>query len=1048
MTRARPTAAARGTLLTTVLGSLLGSTVMGGAFSQAAQAQEVIEGGGSETVIGGGGGTQPSPWNVGADLTIGDNGTGELIITDGGGVASTTGRVSMGDAGTVTVDGLNSTWDLLNSPLYVGVIGTGTLNITDGAIVENASAYMGDEPGSFGIVNVDGANATWANSGGLVVGSRGNATLNIRNTGDVTNTTSRIGDREGSVGSVLVDGAGSTWTSTGSIYIGDQGSGTLTVTNQGAVVSNSAIIGASEAGNGQASVDRGTWNIVSSLDVGNDGEGRLDISGGGAVANGNAIVGSAATSSGIVNVSDLGSVWSSSLLIIGESGIGEVSITNGGTVSSAVGVLGLESDGSGIVTVNGATWNNGTNLRVGNSGSGTLNISDGGSVNSSASFVAAAAGGTGEVTIDGAGSNWTTSGNHSIGWQGDGTLTLSDDGRITAGSGLVTLANAAGATGTLNIGAGAAAGIVDANTVDGRAGTAVINFNHDNGEYFFTGDGTVAGTNITITGSTAVNQIGTGTTVLRGTNSYSGGTTVTNGTLRNTGVVGDVLVNGGTFGGDGTADMVTVNSGGTLAPGNSIGVMTAASAEFGAGSFLDVELNDGGNTAGINNDLLNVAGTVTINGGTVSVTPENGSDDGTTYSPNTVYTIITAGSGVNGTFDSGTPTDDYAFLDFGLNYDANNVYLTSLVPVTSFCLSEATPNQCATGDGVFTLGAGGLFTAVLNLSDEEAGAALDVLSGENHASTRTALVEDSRFPREAALDRARTAVRAVAAGGQPPAHRRISDSLAFWGEGFGSWANWNGDRNTAELDRSIGGFFLGADAEVHQDFRLGVFGGHDSARFKLNRRSSSASADTAHLGVYGGAEFGKLGLRFGSSYAWHDIGTVRSVAFTGFSETLSSSYKARTSQVFGEAGYRFDYGTARLEPFARLAYVRLSTDGYSESGGEAALTASRRSAETTYSAIGLRAENGFDFGGAPAKLSGSAAWRRAFGDKTPITTHAFAGGENFSITGAPLARDVLTLVLGGSVTVTPNTTLGLSYSGQFDSRFSDQGLRANFALRF
>ena len=138
--------------------------------------------------------------------------------------------------------------------------------------------------------------------------------------------------------------------------------------------------------------------------------------------------------------------------------------------------------------------------------------------------------------------------------------------------------------------------------------------------------------------------------------------------------------------------------------------------------------------------------------------------------------------------------------------------------------------------------------------------------------------------------------------------------------------------------------------------RLGFFGGYDNSSFKVNSRTTSATADTLHLGAYGGTEFGPLGVRAGASYAWHDIDTTRSVAFTGFAENLSGSYTARTAQIFGEAGYRFDYAATSLEPFANISYIQLSSDGYSETGGSAALKAGRQTMDSTFTNFGLRAE--------------------------------------------------------------------------------------------
>lgn len=1036
---------ASGKLLGTALGALLSSTTLSVLVSHPVHAQQVIEGGASETVIGGGGGTQPDPWNIGAALTVGQVGSGTLTITNGGDVGSDVGRIGNGGTGTVTVDDLGSTWDLQNAALYVGSAGAGNLNITNGAVVQNGSAYMADTVGSEGVVNVNGANAAWVNAAGLIVGGRGEATLNITNTGDVSNSSARIGDNAGSIGHVNVDGAGSTWTNSASLYVGDQGQGSLNVTNQGTVSSNTGVIGVSDGSVGTVTVDRGTWTIANTLDVGNDGTGRLDISGLGAVTNGNANVGSAATSSGTVTVNDLGSVWSSATLVVGESGTGAVHVANGGTVNSTVASIGSESDGVGTVTVNGATWNNSSNLRVGNRGVGTLEISGGGSVGSSAGYVAAAAGGVGTVTIDGTGSSWTTTGANYVGWQGDGTLNLSNGGRIVVGSGQLTLANVVPTTGTLNIGTGGAAGVVDAITVDGGAGTAVINFNHSDADYYFTSDGTVAGANVAITGSAAVNHIGSGMTTLRGINSYSGGTTVSSGTLRNMGLVGDVLVTGGTFGGDGTAGAITVNSGGTLAPGNSIGVMTAASASFDTGSVFAIELDDAGFVAGLNNDVLNVTGTATINGGTVHVTPENGTDDGSTYLPGT-YTILTTGAGVSGAFDA--VTDTYAFLGFTLSYDPSNVYLTSAA-ATSFCLAGMTANQCAAGSGAYSLGAGNsVFNAVLALAVAEAPIALDLLSGEVHASAHTALLEDSRFPREAAMDRLRSARGGVGSGRNTRIEDRISESFGLWGQGFGSWSQWDGDGNAATMDRTIGGFLMGGDAQVWDGVRLGVLGGYSRSSFSVDDRSSSGTADTYTLGLYGGGEWNAFALTGGLAHSWHQLDTSRSVAFTGFTDSLSASYSARTLQAWGEASYRFEAGAARFEPFANLAYVHLSTDGFTESGGAAALTAASSAVDATFTTVGLRAETDVSLGGTQATLRGTVGWRHAFGS-TPTSQFAFAsGGAPFVIAGVPLAQDTFVFDTGLDVNLTQNTTMGLAYGALLGSGLQDHTASLKLNIRF
>jgi autotransporter-associated beta strand protein len=129
---------------------------------------------------------------------------------------------------------------------------------------------------------------------------------------------------------------------------------------------------------------------------------------------------------------------------------------------------------------------------------------------------------------------------------------------------------------------------------------------------------TIAGS-ITGTGGSVV-KVGAGSLTLSGSNGYTGGTTVNQGTLVVANAAGSatgsgaVAVNtGGTLVGTGTiGGAVTVNNGGTLAPGNPVGTLTVGSATLNAGSTLRATLN--GTGAGQFSQLT-TAGTITLVGG-------------------------------------------------------------------------------------------------------------------------------------------------------------------------------------------------------------------------------------------------------------------------------------------------------------------------------------------------------------------------------------------------------------------------------------------------
>jgi uncharacterized repeat protein (TIGR01451 family) len=99
-----------------------------------------------------------------------------------------------------------------------------------------------------------------------------------------------------------------------------------------------------------------------------------------------------------------------------------------------------------------------------------------------------------------------------------------------------------------------------------------------------------------------------------GTIALTAGTFLVDGSATSPIVVG----NGATLGGTGATQAVTVNAGGTLAPGDSPGIIRTGDLALTAGGSYDVELD--GTTAGTGYDQTQVNGTVGLGGATLNVT--------------------------------------------------------------------------------------------------------------------------------------------------------------------------------------------------------------------------------------------------------------------------------------------------------------------------------------------------------------------------------------------------------------------------------------------
>jgi fibronectin-binding autotransporter adhesin len=123
------------------------------------------------------------------------------------------------------------------------------------------------------------------------------------------------------------------------------------------------------------------------------------------------------------------------------------------------------------------------------------------------------------------------------------------------------------------------------------------------------------------TGLVTLTKNGTGTWVLTGTSTYTGGTTVNAGTLLlNGSSAAAVTVNGGVFGGTGTiTNAVSISDSGTLAPGNSPGTINTGTLSLtGGNSTIAMEISG----TGVGQyDRINVTGAVNLDGnGKIEVT--------------------------------------------------------------------------------------------------------------------------------------------------------------------------------------------------------------------------------------------------------------------------------------------------------------------------------------------------------------------------------------------------------------------------------------------
>lgn len=685
-------------------------------------------------------------------------------------------------------------------------------------------------------------------------------------------------------------------------------------------------------------------------------------------------------------------------------------------------------------------------------GDGRLQVLDGGYASVTGNMTVGGTMGQGTVVVDGDSDLVIVGGDLLVGAHQYGTVTVSGGSTLTVdgGNGDIVMGNgSAGATLTI----GTDGGTIDANVVRFVNSSSQLKFDHGLSTYTFdtalSGDGDI----VNLSGSTLLRS---DVSAFMGQVYVDGGTLL----LDNLAIDGMASLSGGALGGTGSlTGVMYVQSGATLSPGSSAGIgqlSVGGNLNFFTGSNYTVHVDNAGNAS----NVFAGGGVDIATGATLNVLAQNGTDDGSTYNPSTTYTILEGGS-LTGSFD--TVTENFAYLDADVTYDATKAYLTltRCVSCGTFASLATTSNQTGVANAVESQGNGTLYNAVLALPTGEPGAAFDKLSGEVHSSTRTGMLDRSRLTRDDLSDRLRSTFGGVGTGSAASAYaeeekqevmsilaRKGDRPVNVWMSGYGAWNRYDDNGNGHGTDAGGGGVLFGADAGLENGWRLGFAGGYGSDHYDQDGLSSSADVDTYQIAAYGGRQVGPLGLRFGAAYGLSEIDASRTVDFTGFSDDLTADYDARTAQAFAEAAWRIDRDLLHIAPFANLAYVNVDTDGFTEKGGAAALSVDGENQGQWQQTLGVRLDRDFAVNGMLGKVKGSLGWRHVYGDTISQTAMAFGTGDGFTTASAGSARNTAMLGAGVELAVSEKASFSLDYSGQFGEGTSEQYLSGTFGVKF
>lgn len=314
------------------------------------------------------------------------------------------------------------------------------------------------------------------------------------------------------------------------------------------------------------------------------------------------------------------------------------------------------------------------------------------------------------------------------------------------------------------------------------------------------------------------------------------------------------------------------------------------------------------------------------------------------------------------------------------------------------------------------------------------GAALEQIAGSQNANLADATQNTTQHISNQLLSTLRTLA--------------VDEDGHFWVQSLGNDGTQSG---SAGLKYGTQGLLLGADWALDHAWRVGVMGAKSTT--KLDAQRFAGELDSWHLGGYAVRQDGPLALRLGAIYSNHGGQNKRNVELLNYKEQLKGKYSAQSQTLFSELGYQLGDEALSVEPFASLGYQRYHRDSFKEQGGISALNVGPQTQQNFSSTFGLRLATLYRFDNrmilSPHLSTG---WKHLYGgvDSQVRQSYRHAPGliDDFTIDGAALDRNSLSLRAGLDLALSTEHSVGLTYTGESGTSSRSQGLMGEWKMAF
>ncbi|MDP3162044.1 MAG: autotransporter outer membrane beta-barrel domain-containing protein, partial [Reyranella sp.] len=275
----------------------------------------------------------------------------------------------------------------------------------------------------------------------------------------------------------------------------------------------------------------------------------------------------------------------------------------------------------------------------------------------------------------------------------------------------------------------------------------------------------------------------------------------------------------------------------------------------------------------------------------------------------------------------------------------------------------------------------------------------------------------------------------------------------LWATGLAGFGSVAGNANAGTVTYNAGGAATGIDYRLSPNLLAGLGVGFASGNQWTNGFSGRGTTDSYQASLYTSFTQDGFWIDALAGYAYNDNRMTRQIAIAGL-QPRTANGATGANQLLGqiESGYRLGLyapAAATIAPFARLQGTTVMQNGFTETGaGSLNLSVASQTTNSLRSILGAELTAQVPTGvGRRIGLLFRLGWAHEFADTARPVTASFAGapGSNFTVLGAPAARDTATLALAANTAVAERSSIYFRYDGEVgagtDNHAFSAGLR-------